>query len=150
MRIFLWFSILFFIVSSCQTYSDSDLTTFDEKIQKFIKKSKIKYQKSESGLYYFIEEEGEGDFIKLTDEVSFKYEGKLLNGTIFDGENKRNPVIFPVSKLIQAWQETMLYLKKGGKAKIISPPQLGYGDYDLEAIPKNSILIFELEVLDVK
>lgn len=150
MRVFLSFLILFLAFSSCQTYSDSDLSTFDEKIQKFIKKSKIKYQKSESGLYYFIENEGEGDFVKLTDEVSFTYEGKLLDGTVFDGENKRKPIKFQVSKLIQAWQETMLYLKKGGKAKIISPPQLGYGDYDLEDIPKNSILVFELEVVDVE
>ncbi len=150
MRVFLSLLILFVAFSSCQTYSDSDLSTFDEKIQKFIKKSKIKYQKSESGLYYFIENEGEGDFVKLTDEVSFTYEGKLLDGTVFDGENKRKPIKFQVSKLIQAWQETMLYLKKGGKAKIISPPQLGYGDYDLEDIPKNSILVFELEVVDVE
>jgi FKBP-type peptidyl-prolyl cis-trans isomerase FkpA len=150
MRVFLSFFIFFLALSSCQTYSDSDLSTFDEKIQKFIKKSKIKYQKSESGLYYFIEKEGEGDFVKLTDEVSFTYEGRLLDGTVFDGENKRKPIKFQVSKLIQAWQETMLYLKKGGKAKIISPPQLGYGDYDLEDIPKNSILVFELEVVDVE
>ncbi len=47
MRVFLSLIILFLAFSSCQTYSDSDLTTFDEKIQKFIKKSKIKYQKSE-------------------------------------------------------------------------------------------------------
>jgi FKBP-type peptidyl-prolyl cis-trans isomerase FkpA len=150
MRFLFPFLLVFLTFSSCQTYSDSDKESFDQKIQKYIKNSKIKYQKSESGLYYFIENEGEGDFIKLTDEVSFTYEGKLLNGTIFDGQNKKKPVTFQVSKLIQAWQETMLYLKKGGKAKIISPPQLGYGDYDLEAIPKNSILIFELEVVDVE
>jgi FKBP-type peptidyl-prolyl cis-trans isomerase FkpA len=143
------FVAILFAVFSCQTYSDSDKTNFDQKIQKYIQKSPNEFKKSESGLYYFIEKEGEGDYIKLTDEVSFTYEGKLLNGTIFDGQNKRKPVTFQVSKLIQAWQETMLYLKKGGKAKIISPPQLGYGDYDLEAIPKNSILIFEMEIIDV-
>ncbi len=142
-------SILIFVLFSCGTYSESEKTAFDKKIENFIKKSGVKYKKSESGLYYAILEEGEGDFIKLTDEVSFTYEGKLLNGEIFDGENKRTPIKFRVSDLIQGWQEALLYMKKGSKVKLVVPPQLGYGDYELEDIPVNSVLYFHLEVIDV-
>ncbi|MES2589162.1 MAG: FKBP-type peptidyl-prolyl cis-trans isomerase [Bacteroidota bacterium] len=140
---------LLLLLYSCGTYSEQDKTDFDKKIKNFIKKSGVKYQKSESGLYYAIETVGEGEFVKLTDEVSFTYEGKLLSGEIFDGENKKKPITFKVNELIQGWQEALLYLKKGGKIQLLVPPQLGYGDYELDDIPVNSILYFHLEVVDV-
>lgn len=146
-KIFL-FSLLA-LLFACKTYSEDDKKNFDSKIQNFIKKSKLKYEKSESGLYYFIEKEGEGETIKVTDEVSFKYVGKLLNGQVFDGQNKNKAAKFRVNQLIQGWQEAMLYVKKGGKMKLIVPPQLGYGDYDLDDIPKNSVLIFDMEIVEV-
>jgi FKBP-type peptidyl-prolyl cis-trans isomerase FkpA len=149
-----WKYTFFFIASlaltSCKTYSEEDKKTLDTKIETYLKKDKTHYQKSESGLYYFIEKEGEGAFIKFTDEIEINYQGKLLNGQIFDGEHKKNPIKFKVADLIEGWKEGMLYLKKGGKAKLIIPPYLGYGDYDLEKIPPHSVLVFEIEVLDVK
>lgn len=137
-------------LSACKTYSDRDKEGFDKQIQKFIAKSDVKYEKSESGLYYSIEKEGEGEYIKFTDEVSFLYVGKLLDGQVFDGRNRHKPATFAVSKLIEGWKEAFMYLKKGGKAKIIIPPYLGYGDHDLADIPKNSCLYFEMEIVDVK
>lgn len=148
MKIIALLSLLITLVA-CKTYNEDDKAQFDKTIQKFIAKSDTKFQKSESGLYYFIEEEGEGEFIKLTDQVTFAYEGKFLDGKVFDGKFKHNPVTFSVTKLIEGWKEAMLYLKKGGKAKLIVPPYLGYGDYDLDAIPKHSILYFEMEIKDV-
>lgn len=139
-------SLLF---TACKTYSEDNKKQFDQKIARFVKKSGQPYKKSESGLYYIIEKEGGGRHIKFTDEVSFTYTGKLLNGTVFDQQFKNKPATFKVSALIEGWKEAMLYLKKGGKAKLIVPPQLGYGDHELDAIPKNSILYFEIEVLEV-
>lgn len=141
--------LLLITLLSCKTYGEDDKVKFDKVIQKFIHKSETKFQKSESGLYYFIEKQGEGNLIKFTDEVTFTYEGKFLNGKVFDGKFKQKAVTFPVVKLIEAWKEAMLYLKKGGKAKLIVPPYLGYGDYELDAIPKHSILYFEMEIKDV-
>lgn len=146
---FVAFFLLALSVSSCQTYSEEDKSSFDQKIQAYIKKSKVKYEKSESGLYYYIEQEGEGDFIKYKDEVSIIYEGRLLNGQVVDGAHTKEPLTYEVSKFIAAWKEALLYVKKGGKLKLIAPPHLGYGDNELEDIPKNSILVFDLEVLDV-
>lgn len=138
------------LVTSCKTYSEEEVQGFDKAIQKFVMKSGLNYEKSESGLYYLIEKEGEGEFIKFTDEVSFRYTGKLMSGKTFDGRYKRTPITFEVSKLIEGWKEGMMYLKKGGKAKLIVPPTLGYGENQLPDIPANSILYFEIEVVDVR
>lgn len=138
------------LVASCKTYSEEEVQSFDKTIQKFVMRSGLNYEKSESGLYYLIEKEGEGEFIKFTDEVSFRYTGKLLSGKTFDGRYKRTPITFEVSKLIEGWKEGMMYLKKGGKAKLIVPPTLGYGDNQLPDIPANSILYFEIEIVDVR
>lgn len=137
-------------LTACKTYSEKDIAGFDSKIQKYVAKSGIPYKRSESRLYYYIEKEGEGEYIKYTDEVSFVYEGKLLNGDLFDASHKRKPFTMEVSKLIEGWKEAFAYLKNGGKAKLIIPPTLGYGDHDLKDIPPHSILLFDLEITDVK
>jgi FKBP-type peptidyl-prolyl cis-trans isomerase len=146
-----YFTIIIIFLFGCKTYNEEDHVNFESKIQEYIKKQKlIGFEKSESGLYYKIIAEGNGDYIKLTDEVTFNYEGKLLNGSIFDGEHKKNPISFQMNELIQGWKEGMMYLKPGGKIKMIVPPHLGYGDYELDKIPPHSILYFEIEVIKVK
>lgn len=150
-KVFSIFSLIVTVlISGCATYSEEEKSGFDKKIEQFVAKSDVAYERSESGLYYFIEEEGEGEYIKFTDEVSFTYVGKFLSGQTFDGKNKRTPVTFKVSQLIEGWKEAFMYLKKGGKAKLILPPTLGYGDHDLNDIPPHSILYFEVEIVDVK
>lgn len=140
--------LLLFALSSCGTYSENDKKTFDTKIQNYIKKNNLEMEYSPSGLYYRIIEEGEGDPILYNDIVTFQYTGTLLDGTQFD--KSEGNVEFKVNQLIAAWKEIMCLLKPGGKAEIIAPPQLGYGDEDLEDIPKNSILHFKMEVKSVK
>ena len=135
------------MTSSCKTYSDDDLKVFDKEIEAYIKSKNLELERSESGLYFTIIEEGEGDEILYSNNVSFTYKGTLLNGDVFDEQNE--PVTFKVNQLIGAWKEIMLDLKKGGKAFLIAPHQLGYGDRELDKIPANSILVFEMEVTDV-
>lgn len=103
--------------------------------------------KSDSGLYYHIHKEGEGNPIKGTAIISAIYTGKLLNGKIFD--QQKEPTELTLKNLIHGWREVVCYLKPGGKATIIVPPQLGYGQQKLPKIPESSILIFELEIVDV-
>ncbi len=138
-------------VFGCNTYSDKDLQEFDQQIQKYVKKQPVPFEKSESGLYYYIEKEGEGEeYIKFTDKVTFAYEGRLLNGELFDRRTRDNPVTFETRVLIEGWKEAFAYLKKGGKAKLVIPPNLGYADKNLDDIPKNSVLVFDVEILDVE
>lgn len=148
MRTLLFIMGVLVISSSCKTYSDDDLKVFDKEIEAYIKSKNLDLERSESGLYFTIIEEGEGDEILYSNNVSFTYKGTLLNGNVFD--EQKEPVTFKVNQLIGAWKEIMLDLKKGGKAFLIAPPQLGYGDRELDQIPANSILVFEMEVTDVK
>lgn len=145
--------ILFFLFISitiigCKTYSSDDLNAFDEKIKAYEKKHNLHFYRSESGLYYKIIKQGKGDFIKYSDKVSFSYTGKLLNGFIFDRQIK--PVTFNVDRLILGWKQVMLELKPGAKVKMIIPPSLAYGNRDLDDIPPNSILYFEMEIQNVE
>lgn len=149
MKRYLMLISLSILVVSCQTYSDDQLNQFDEEIQTYIEKNELKLNKSESGLYYEIVEQGAGKPIQFTDSVYFKYKGQLLDGTVFD-EQLETPVKYPVRQLIGAWKEVLLEMNEGGKAFLISPPQLGYGTHKLDDIPESSILIFDLEVTDVK
>ncbi len=135
------------LLFSCDSYSDEELNAFDAKIEKYLKRKNIECKKSASGLYYKILEEGEGDFIQFTDKVMVTYKGSFLSGETFDEQTE--PIELKVSEQINAWKEIMLQLKKGSKAYMIAPPQLGYGGYEIEKVPPNSILVFELEVVDV-
>ncbi|MCR9173101.1 MAG: FKBP-type peptidyl-prolyl cis-trans isomerase [bacterium] len=141
-------SLLGLLLFSCgETYSKEERNEFDERIERYLKKKKIKCTRSSSGLYYKILNPGEGDLIKLKDRVSFTYKGTFLSGKVFDEQIE--PVEFDVQTLIGAWKEVMLHLRPGGKAFLVTPPQLGYGEHDLDDIPPNSILVFELEVKSV-
>lgn len=139
--------IMFLLLASCATYSDDELNGFDDKIKSYLKKKDIDCKKSASGLYYKIIEEGDGDYIRYKDQVRFTYKGEFPDGKIFD--EQKEPVEFEASTLISGWKEIMLELKPGGKAFLVVPPQLGYGTKQLDDIPKNSILIYELEVVEV-
>ena len=132
------------LITSCTTYSESDLKRFDKEIKSYIKKNKLELSKSNSGLYYKVIEKGDGNFIQLTDTVAFTYTGKLINGTIFD--QQKQPIQFKVKDLIACWKEVILANKEGAELFLISPPQLGYGDRKLDDIPENSILIFNLKI----
>lgn len=146
-RLFLIASILL-ILSACKTYSDNDIEGFDKEIQAFIKKNKLDLAVSPSGLYFKITKEGSGRLIQYTDSVSISYKGKLFNGRIFD--YTKEPLTFAVKGLISGWKETLLSCKQGSEVVMILPPQLGYGNHELDDIPQNSILYFEMKVWDVK
>ena len=124
------------------------IATVSGSLDRLLKKEKITCKRSSSGLYFKILEEGQGEQIRYSDIVSFTYRGTLLNGKVFDKQDE--PVEFEVKQLIGAWKEIMLELKPGGKAFLVAPPHLGYGEHELAHIPPHSILVFELEVKNVR
>lgn len=103
-----------------------------------------------SGLQYIIEKEGTGKSPKDTDTVKCHYKGTLADGTVFDSSYERGtPADFPLKGVIPGWTEGLQLLKVGGKMKLFVPPQLGYGNMPRPKIPPGSVLIFEIELLEI-
>lgn len=106
-----------------------------------------------SGLKIMIEKEGDGPMPKTGDNVSVHYSGTLLNGTKFDSSYDRGqPISIPigVGQVIRGWDEGIMMMKQGGKAKLIIPPQLGYGSAGAGGvIPPNAWLVFDVELIKV-
>ena len=105
-----------------------------------------------SGLQYEIVTVGTGKTPSPTSKVTVHYEGKLVDGTIFDSSYKRGETIsFPLNGVIQGWQEGLQLLKEGGKAILYIPSNLGYGEKGAgNIIPGNATLIFTVELFKVE
>lgn len=111
------------------------------------------YLKTESGLQLKISHPGSGNFPAPGDMISVHYTGKLLDGTIFDSSVQRGqPFNFEIGtgQVIKGWDEGFLLLKKGAKATLIIPADLAYGSRQMGTIPANSVLIFDVELIDIK
>lgn len=114
-------------------------------------KSNPQVQVTASGLQYLEEKKGDGPKPKPNDLVKVHYTGTLRDGTKFDSSLDRGePVEFPLDRVIPGWQEGVQLMNVGGKAKLFVPPELGYRDQSLPNIPANSVLVFDVELLDAK
>jgi FKBP-type peptidyl-prolyl cis-trans isomerase FkpA len=107
--------------------------------------------KSDSGLIYIPVKEGTGAQPKAADKVKVNYEGKLMDGTVFDSSYKRGqPIEFPLSGVIPCWTEGVQKMKVGGEATLVCPPSIAYGERGAPgAIPPNAALVFKVELLGV-
>ncbi len=107
---------------------------------------------TKSGLQYQVLQQGTGKSPKLTSTVKVNYEGRLIDGTVFDSSIARNhPVEFKLNQVISGWTEGVQTMKEGGKSRFFVPSNLAYGDVGAGgAIGPNSTLIFDIELLEVK
>ena len=112
-----------------------------------MKDKKLTFSKTEEGVYYNIKQIGTGRKIIYSDSVLISYKGVLLDGTLVDEQQK--PIWFAVKDLIAGWKHTLTLINKNSVIELIIPPQLGYGDHKLQKIPKNSILFYEVKVVDI-
>ena len=105
-----------------------------------------------SGLQYEVLTEGEGDaHPAATDTVLVHYHGTLLNGSVFDSSVKRGePISFPLNRVIPGWTEGVQLMTKGAKYKFFIPARLAYGNQRVGSIPGGSLLVFEVELLDIQ
>ena len=105
-----------------------------------------------SGLQYTIVKDGAGQSPKPDDMVTVNYEGRLINGTVFDSSYKRGePVSFPVKGVIKGWTEALQKMKVGSKWEIAIPSELAYGDSPRPGgpIPPGAALLFTVELLGI-
>lgn len=122
----------------------------EEQIQKYLTDNNLTAQKTSTGLYYIIEEEGTGRRPNVNNEVTVHYHGELVNGTVFDSSIRRGtPATFRLTNVIVGWQIGIPLFKEGGKGKLIVPPSLGYGSQGQGAVPGDAVMIFDVELIDV-
>jgi FKBP-type peptidyl-prolyl cis-trans isomerase len=120
---------------------------------KFLQKNKAKpgVVTTASGLQYEVVTQGAGQKPSATNTVKVHYRGTLLSGKEFDSSYRRGqPAEFPVNRVIKGWTEALQLMSVGSKYKLYIPPELGYGERGTgRDIGPNSLLIFEVELLDI-
>jgi len=106
---------------------------------------------TDSGLQYEVVEEGQGNSPTAEDRVVTHYNGTLIDGSVFDSSVERGqPAEFVLNQVIPGWTEALQLMKEGGKMRIYLPPDLAYGSVSPgPGIPANSVLIFDIELIDV-
>lgn len=105
-----------------------------------------------SGLQYEISREGDGPRPAADAQVRVHYEGRLLDGSVFDSSYERKQSIsFPLNQVIDGWQEALQLMPVGSKWRLYLPPELGYGRRGMgQVIAPNSLLIFDVELLAIE
>lgn len=116
-------------------------------LRDYLKKSDISVDSTESGLYYEVITEGEGESLEVGDRVTVRYKGKLLTGEEFD--SGEFTFTLGQGEVIKGWDEGILLLNEGSEAVLYIPSFLGYSSQGTKNIPPFSSLIFEVEVLNV-
>lgn len=122
-------------------------------ITDYAKKNNLNGTMLPSGLYYVITKEGEGAFPMPNELATVDYKGYLVNGTVFDNSFERGqPIEVPLGmgRVIPGWDQGLLYFKKGSEGKLLIPSYLAYGKQGNERIPENSVLIFDIKMVDIK
>lgn len=108
--------------------------------------------KTGSGMVYQSIAEGTGDSPRASDTVKVNYRGTLIDGKEFDSSYRRNkPIEFKLDGVIKCWTEGVQKMKAGGKARLVCPPGLAYGDNGAgDMILPGATLVFEVELLEIK
>ena len=132
---------------SCSSKSaDSELP----QIQAFAAYNGITTTAHSSGLHYEILNQGNGSTANANSKIVITYTGKLMNGTVFDEKLTPNAEPWTLSGLIQGWVIGIPLIREGGHIKLIVPSSLGYGCEQYYAIPGNSVLYFDIHLIDVQ
>ncbi|MDQ6471045.1 FKBP-type peptidyl-prolyl cis-trans isomerase [Flavobacterium sp. LHD-80] len=118
----------------------------EKEITDYLTKNKLTAQRSDSGLYYIINEQGTGKQPTSSSTVTVAYKGYFTNGNVFDQSSEAG-ISFPLSKVIPGWTEGITYFKEGGSGVLLIPSRLAYGSYNRPGIPAGSVLLFDVKLV---
>lgn len=146
----LFLTVISLTFASClkDDFAEKQLQRDIETIQTYLTDNNLTAIELPSGQHYFITQEGTGSHPTILSTVKVRYKGYLLDGTVFDQTTGTNTATFPLENLIEAWQEGIPLLKRGGKGTFFAPSGMAYGQNSVSGIPANSVLIFEIELVD--
>ena len=137
------------ITRTKQEQLDLDLT----RIQGYINENNLEgFSSTEKGLYYKLVEDGNSLFPVNGDTLSVEYVGELLDGSEFDRSNTDQPFEFVLGQglVIEGWEIGLTKIDEGGSGILIIPSGLGYGASANNSIPENSVLVFRIDLLDIR
>ncbi len=139
-------AFLLFSCGSDETVEEVNIRN-EQEILDYLSDNNITADKTSSGLYVRVLEEGSIEKPSLTDTVTVLYKGYLDNDNVFDESTQ--PISFPLNRVILGWQEGIQFFGRGGSGNLYIPSRLAYGSNPPSpSIPENAILIFDVEVID--
>ena len=149
MKKYLYLFTLVLVFISCSDKTDTSFEPETEQdIIQYIEDNNLNATRSNSGLYYVINNEGSGARPTSTSSVTVDYKGYFLDGVVFD-ESNSNGISFRLNEVIQGWTEGITYFREGGNGILLVPYNLGYGESGRGSIPGGSVLIFDIRLLSV-
>ena len=142
--------------SGCGYGDPGTVATTDEKLQlkAYLDSAHIQATLSPNGFYYAIAQMGEGNAAAQCSQITVSYKGWLTTGSSF--EPQTTTVFTALGSLIDGWREGIPLIRKGGSIKLYIPPSLGYGSKGITdnsgniVVPPNSIIIFDISLIDVQ
>ena len=139
---------------SCLSDSNLEMPSVDYTVQNekeivdYIAKNNLNAQKSDTGLYYVIDEPGTGEQPSITSNVTVAYKGYFTSGKIFD-QSKPEGINFNLQKVIKGWTEGIQYFKEAGSGVLLVPSHLGYASNGRPGIPGGAVLVFDVKLITV-
>jgi FKBP-type peptidyl-prolyl cis-trans isomerase len=133
--------LLFFSLFACKEEEPEPETIAD--LEAYIADNNLNANVTSSGLYYIIDEPGTGARPTANSNVTVKYRGYYMDGSVFD----QNTASFNLQGVIPGWTEGITFFKEGGKGMLLIPPHLGYGNYG--SPPAGKVLLFDIELISV-
>jgi FKBP-type peptidyl-prolyl cis-trans isomerase FkpA len=141
-------AVLFLVLFiSCSKENVDYVSKNEQEIKDYISKNNLTAKRSDTGLYYVINELGDGTQPTAASNVTVAYKGYFTNGTVFD----QNAVgaTFGLNQVIKGWTEGIPYFKTGGNGMLLVPSHLGYGNSGRGPIPGGAVIIFDVKLLSV-
>ena len=134
-------------IGSCKKDSESQAEIDEKKIVDYLAANELDAIRLSSGLYYKIQNVGNGMYPSLNSYVTVRYKGWLLDGTVFDQTSGGGTFSSYLYGVIEGWQVGVRLIRPGGKITLYIPSGMAYGKKATTSIPANSVLVFDIELV---
>jgi FKBP-type peptidyl-prolyl cis-trans isomerase FkpA len=148
MKSYLYLFFSMFIFLSCSSNDANFESQTEEDIIKYIEDNDLNANRTNSGLYYVIDNSGSGTRPTSSSNVTVAYKGYFLDGSVFD-QSDASGISFGLNQVIAGWTEGIPLFKEGGEGLLLVPSNLGYGANGRNSIPGGTVLLFDIKLISV-